>query len=147
MLIEEWWNESPEAGLAEPAERAEDMVDKPTLSLATWQGLRATIPDAALSKFDPSDEFFASWNAKCEDQQHDKPPNVRSGDMETIHSLSGSMGTIHSSNQHRGLQRLRRQVHANRHDSYEQRRAQHDGPRLHQGAKANRLHFRRLEPD
>ena len=55
------WELSTVAGPTEPAQAPEDIVEKPTLHLATWNGLEATIPCMAKEKFPDDSEHSASW--------------------------------------------------------------------------------------
>ena len=65
VLIEDWWNGHPDAGPSEPIQTPEQMLEKPTLSLAVWANGKPTIPEVALTKFAPTEEFYDSWTAMC----------------------------------------------------------------------------------
>lgn len=67
VLIEEWWHEHPDAGPAEPLMKPEQMVEKPSLNLVTFDNGKPIIPDVIKNRFEPEDEFASSWTGMCDD--------------------------------------------------------------------------------
>ncbi|CAK9104678.1 Uncharacterized protein SCF082_LOCUS48825, partial [Durusdinium trenchii] len=61
-LMQEWWELQHVAGPPEPTDSAP--VDKPVLSLASWDGESPSLSDIVLSKFDNDETYSSKWNAK-----------------------------------------------------------------------------------
>jgi hypothetical protein len=61
-LMDEFWNRSPEAGPPEPTDGSP--VDKPVLSLASWESESPCLSDVVVNKFDGDDVYSNRWNGK-----------------------------------------------------------------------------------
>ena len=64
-LMSEWWNASPEAGPEEPEDGRP--VEKPTLSLASWESDTPCLSEVVLCKFDGDETYGARWSNKVAD--------------------------------------------------------------------------------
>ena len=62
VLMSEFWENDPSAGPAEPAD--DGPIDKPALTLCTWEGASPVLPEVALTKFDGDDTYGGKWNGK-----------------------------------------------------------------------------------
>ena len=67
-LMEEWWNNHPDAGPEQPVSTAEAAVTRPDLTLLSWtsDGSRATFPEILESKFSVDSEFSPQWKSACD---------------------------------------------------------------------------------
>ena len=65
ILMDEFWNRSPEAGPAEPTNGSP--VDKPVLSLASWDSDSPCLSDVVVNKFDGDEVYSSRWNGKVAD--------------------------------------------------------------------------------
>ena len=62
ILMQEWWENHPEAGPKEPDNSSP--CDKPTLSLTSWEGEIPTLPEVVVCKFDGDDTYGGKWGGK-----------------------------------------------------------------------------------
>lgn len=62
VLMQEWWESQPAAGPQEPADSGP--VDKPMLTIVSWNDVLPALPDMIVSKFDGDETYSSKWNAK-----------------------------------------------------------------------------------
>jgi hypothetical protein len=65
-LLSEWWDTQGVAGAPEPVSEPDQFVEKPSLTLLTWENGSAVIPAVVLAKFPESDtDYHAAWTTFC----------------------------------------------------------------------------------
>lgn len=64
-LLEDWWFKLAESGPEEPTLDLERAVEKPCLTLATWNGCTPSLPPYVLNKFTEEDHYHKEWADLC----------------------------------------------------------------------------------
>ncbi len=62
ILMQEYWENHPDAGPKEPDNSSP--CDKPTLTLTSWEGELPTLPEVVVCKFDGDETYGGKWGSK-----------------------------------------------------------------------------------
>jgi hypothetical protein len=65
VLMVDWWPTHSEAGPEEPSQSADQLIEKPVLSLCSWNGGTPGLPPYVLKKFQEGDSCFDQWKDLC----------------------------------------------------------------------------------